>query len=78
MTPYERIIKCMRKEGAYKNKKGLQYAEAVSDSQIRVGDTILDKDFFEVAAHVGGISKSDILICCQMEEDMYIVLGKVV
>lgn len=78
MTPYERMIKCMRRQGAYENKKGLQYAEAVSAGQIRVGDAILDKDFFSVAAHVGDITKGDILICCQMEEDMYIVLGKVV
>lgn len=78
MTPYEKIVKRMRIEGMRNNEKGMQYAEAVSSSVIKVGDTRMDKDFFTVAEHVGKIKKGDILICCKMEEDMYVVLGKVV
>lgn len=78
MTPYEKIVKRMRIEGMHNNEKGLQYAEAVSSKVIKVGDTRMDADFFTVAEHVGAIAKGDILICCKMEEDMYVVLGKVV
>lgn len=77
MTPYEKIVKRMRIEGKHNNEKGLQYAEAVSSSAIKVGDTRMDSDFFTVAKHVGTIDKGDILVCCKMEEDLYVVLGKV-
>ena len=77
MTPYEKIIKRMRTEASHNNKKGMQYAEALSDEEIKVGDARLDKDFYTVAKHVGKISKGDILVCCLMEEDLYVVLGKV-
>ena len=77
-TAYEKIISRMRMEVSHGNKKGLQYAEALSTSEIRVGDTRMSKDFFEVCQHVGGISKGDILICCLMDEDTYVILGKVV
>ena len=76
MTPYERMVKCMRAQN--NTPKGGCYAEALSEKEIRIADTRLDDDFFKVAEHVGKIKSGDILVCCAICDDEYVVMGKVV
>lgn len=76
MTSYEKIINRMRTEAKKGNSKGLCYGQAISNSEIQIGDLKLDTDFFSVCKHVGEIKKDDILICSRIDDE-YIVIGKV-
>ena len=77
MTPYEKIIKRMRKEGSHNDGTGLVYGYAISEEEIEIGDLKLDSDFFLKCEHVGKLKSGDTLICSRLDEDTYIILGKV-
>lgn len=78
MTGYEKIIKRMRQEGSRNNSKGLRYGEAISKEKIQIDDLILDSDFFLKCEHVGDLKSGDVLACCKIDDDTFIILGKVV
>ena len=67
----------MRKEGSHNDGTVLVYGSAISEEEIEIGDLKLDSDFFLKCEHVGKLKSGDTLICSRLDEDTYIILGKV-
>lgn len=62
MTPYEKIIKIIREQGAKKNTPALNLGEMISQNQCQVGGNVLEAEDLYISEHLTNGYKVDITL----------------
>ena len=78
MNGYEKLILQMRNEGKGNEDTLMQLGEVLSKGRIQVGELKLDTDDYRMLESVGELQKGDIVLLCQVSEEEFIVIGKVI
>lgn len=78
MNSYEKLVNLMRKEASNQIPNTIKKAEMTSTDTCIVGELKLDRDDLIFLEHVKDLSEGDTVIVYRLDDDFYVVLGKVV
>lgn len=77
MTAAEKIIRIMRKQGAYYNSKGIRIAEVVKSGNVKIGELTIEPEDYVCNADIK-IKEGDEVAIYKISEELYLILCKVV